>query len=274
MDWKGARHSVLITGGGQPPTSTIAGNYDPLCMQGLVQSMQLPRRHGEVETPTSNQPPRGAQGRRLLGPAALRPCPFTSLHGQVRARLGPGGYCRRSGNGGPQTCLPAACGVAQRGPGTAHLHQHKTQDHREGPSLAGRTTWSFLRHGLIRLAHEEAERSRRGTSRGAHDASPDDQGRQSGASPHSVLLSSLVQGEQAQARASSKGTRFGATRPRPVQRQGGSHCGSQDSVTTRAFGRRGPTLVRISVPYVPLQNGQLLAPFPLNIWEEAQGLCL
>ena len=40
------------------------------------------------------------------------------------------------------------------------------------------------------------------------------------------------------------------------------------------FGRRGPTLVRISVLDVPLQNGQLLAPFPLNIWEEAQGLCL
>ena len=32
------------------------------------------------------------------------------------------GKCRRSGNGGPQTCLPAACGVAQRGPSTAHLH--------------------------------------------------------------------------------------------------------------------------------------------------------
>ena len=31
-------------------------------------------------------------------------------------------------------------------------------------------------HGLIRLAREEAERSRRGTSRGAHDASHDDQG--------------------------------------------------------------------------------------------------
>ena len=26
---------------------------------------------------------------------------------------------------GPQTCLPAACGVAQRGPSAAHLHQHK-----------------------------------------------------------------------------------------------------------------------------------------------------
>ena len=65
-----------------------------------------------VETPTSSQPPRGAQGRRLLGPVALRTCPFASLLGQVRARLGPGGYCRRSGNGGPQTCLPAAHGVA------------------------------------------------------------------------------------------------------------------------------------------------------------------
>ena len=58
--------------------------------------------------PTSNQPPRGVQGCRLLGTVVLRSCPSASLHGQVRARLGPGGYCRRSGNGGPQTCLPAA----------------------------------------------------------------------------------------------------------------------------------------------------------------------
>ena len=125
MDWKGARCSVLMAGEGQPPTSTITGNHDPLCMQGLVQSVQLPRRHGEVEAPTSDQPPRGAQGRRLLGPTGLRSCPSASLHGQVRALLGPEGYCRRSGNGGPQTCLPAACGVAQRGPSAAHLHQHK-----------------------------------------------------------------------------------------------------------------------------------------------------
>ena len=131
-----------------------------------------------AKTPTSNQPPRGAQGRRLLGPAALRSCPSASLHGQVRARLGPGGYCRRSGNGGPQTCLPAACGVAQRGAQHGPSSPTQTQDPREGPSLAGRTTRSFLRHGLIRLAHEEAERSRRGTSRGARDASHDDQGRQ------------------------------------------------------------------------------------------------
>ena len=154
-------------------------------------------------------------------------------------------------------------------PTMARFHQHKTQDPREGPSLAGQTMQGFLKDDLVRQARGEAERSRQGTSRGAHDASHDDQGCQSGVSPRSVLLSSLVQREQAQARASSKGTRFGATRPRPVQRQGGSHCGPQASVTTRAFGRRGPTLVRISVPAVALQNGQLLAPFPLNIWEEA-----
>ena len=43
-----------------------------------------------------------------------------------------------------------------------------------GASLVGRTTGSFLMHGLVRQAREEAERSRRGTSRGAHDASHDD----------------------------------------------------------------------------------------------------
>ena len=164
-----------------------------------------------------------------------------------------------------------ACGLrrgsreAQHGPSSLA----RAQDPRKGPSLAGRTTGGFLRHGLVRLACEEAERSRRGTSRGAHDASHDNQGRQAGASPRSVLLSSLVQREQAQARASGKGIHFGATRPRPAQRQGRSHCGAQAGVTTRASDRRGPTLVRISVPAVPLQNGQLLAPFPLNIWEEA-----
>ena len=164
--------------------------------------------------------------------------------------------------------------MAQRGAQHGPPSPTQTQDPREGPSLAGWMTRSFLRHGLVRLACEEAERSRRGTSRGAHDASHDDQGRQAGASPRTVLLSSLVQREQAQARASSKGIHFGATRPRPAERQDGSHRGAQAGVTTRAFDRRGPTLVRISVLDVPLQNGQLLAPFPLNIWEEAQGLCL
>ena len=169
-----------------------------------------------------------------------------------------------------------ACGLRRGSKEAQHNPSSSTQaqDPREGPSLAGRTTRSFLRHGLVRLAREEAERSRRGTSRGARDASHDDSGRQAGASPRSVLLSSLVQREQAQARASSKGVHLGATRPRPAQRPERSHCGAQAGVTTRAFDKRGPTLVRMSVPIVPLQNGRLLAPFPLNIWEEAQGLCL
>src|SRR3954465_12658960 len=77
-------------------------------------------------------------------------------------------------------------------------------------------------------------------------------------------LSSLVQRGQAQARKSSKGTHFGATRPRPTPRQEGSHCGAQAGVITRTFGRGSRTLVRISVPDVPLQIGQLLAPFPLK----------
>ena len=52
------------------------------------------------------------------------------------------------------------------------------------------------------------------------------------------------------------------------------HRGSQAGVIIIVFGKRGPTLVRISVLDVRLQNGQLLAPFPLNIWEGSQGLAL
>ena len=70
-----------------------------LAQASLLSVGQLPRQRGEAETPTSNQPPRGDQGHRLLEPTALRICPFALLLSQVRARLGPGGYCRHSGNG-------------------------------------------------------------------------------------------------------------------------------------------------------------------------------
>ena len=154
-------------------------------------------------------------------------------------------WCQRSGNGGTQTCLPAACcvaqGVAQYGPSSS-TH---AEDPREGPSLAERTIGGFLGHGLVRLAREEAERSRRGTSRGAHDASHDDQG-QAGARRAPACVESLFplwcKGSKHRRRASSKDIRFGATRPRPSQRQEGSHCGAQAGVTTRAFRRRSPLL--------------------------------
>ena len=187
------------------------------------------------------------------------------------------GNCRRSGNGGTQTCLPAACGVAQGVAQYDPSSSTQAQDPREGPSLTGRTTGSFLRHGLVRLAHEEAERSRRGTSRGARNASHDDQGaggRQADAGLCRVLVSPLVQRGKHRPKASDKGYRFGATRPRLVERQDGGHRGAQDNVIVRAFGSRRPTLVRISVLDVPLQNGQVLAPFSHIIWEEAQGLHL
>ena len=114
----------------------------------------------------------------------------------------------------------------------------------------------------------------RSTSRGARDASHDDQD-QSGASLRSVLVSSLVQRGQAQARsteASGKGFHIGAMRPRPAERQDGDHRGAQDSVITSAFGSRIPPLVKIACTTCPLSKWPLLAPFPLNIWEEDQGL--
>ena len=154
-------------------------------------------------------------------------------------------------------------------PSAAHLHQLK----------------------LKTLARDQASRGgRRKASSGA--ASPGrlarrrrDQGRvprevlvtQAIAGLCSVLVSSLVQRGQAQAwstEASGKGCLFGATRPRLVERHDGGHCGAQDGVIVRAFGSRRPALVRISVLDVSLQNGQLLAPFLLNIWEEDQGLSL
>ena len=114
----------------------------------------------------------------------------------------------------------------------------------------------------------------RGTSRGAHDASHDDQG-QAGASVHSVLVSYLVLRKQPQARsteASSQGFHISATRPRPVGQQDGGHHGAQDGVITNAFGRRRLTLARIACTSCPPSKWPLLAPFPLNIWDEDQGL--
>src|SRR4051812_35069317 len=43
--------------------------------------------------------------------------------------------CRRSGNGGPQTCLPAAW--LEEGPSTAHLHQHRPKTLARGQASRG-----------------------------------------------------------------------------------------------------------------------------------------
>ena len=202
----------------------------------------MPRQHGEAERPTSNQPPRSDQGRRLLEPAALRTCPLASLLSQVRACLGPGGYCRRPGNGGAQTCLPAARGVAPSTAWYGPASVATTQDPREADdtktSLGAVSLGWLPRSGDINAGC---------TSRGSRDMSHDDQG-QTGTSERRVPVASLVLKGQAQARspeASGKGFHIGATRPRPAGQQDGGHRRSHSYITTRAFDRRRPPFVRI-----------------------------
>ena len=131
-------------------------------------------------------------------------------------------------------------------PSTAHLHQPNTQDPREGPSLAGRTTQGFLRGGLTRQAREEAERLRQGV-------------------PREVLMTQAmtIKTRRAPAYAVSsfplwcKGGKRRRGVPRhqakvsiSVQRdqdqQDGGHRGAHSCITTRPFGRRRPHFVRIA----------------------------
>ena len=87
--------------------------------------------------PTSNQPPRGAQGHRLLGPVALRTCPFASLLSQVQARLGPGATVGVLGTWVPRlACLRPAAWL-KGWPSTAHLHQHELKTLARGQASRG-----------------------------------------------------------------------------------------------------------------------------------------
>ena len=70
-----------------------------------------------------------------MGPAVLHTCPFASLLSQVQARLGPGGYYRRSGNGGTQTCLHAAW--LKEWPSMSHLHLRKFKTLARGQASRG-----------------------------------------------------------------------------------------------------------------------------------------
>lgn len=138
--------------------------------------MHSPRRHGEAQSPTSDQSPCGAQGRRLVGPAALRACPFAFLLGQARARLGPEGYCRRSGNGVLRLAYLRPAAWLKRGASTAHLHQLKLKTLARGQaSWGGRQEASSEAASSGRLTRRRRDQGR-GTSRGTCDASHDDRG--------------------------------------------------------------------------------------------------
>ena len=160
---------------------------------------QLPRQRGEAETPTSNQPPRVNQGRKLFGPAALLTCPLASPRSQARAHLGPGGYCRRSGNGGPRlACLRTMVWLCKRA-STTQLHQQTFKTLARGQASRGRRRKNSSSAASLGWLARSGEIKARGTSRGPCDTSHDDQG-QAGASARSVVISSLVIKGQAQAR--------------------------------------------------------------------------
>ena len=199
---------------------------------------------------------------------------MASPRSQARARLGPGGYCRRSGNGGPQTCLPAAHSEAkQQAIRPIFINKVFKTLARVQASRGGRRKTSSGVAWPGRLTRSEDIKAGQ-TSRGSRDVSRDDR-HQAGASACSVLVSYLVLRRQAQAQsteASGKGFHIGATRPRPVGRQDGGHHGAQDGVITSAFTSRRPALVRITCTRCSPSKWPLLAPFPLNIWGEDQCL--
>ena len=169
---------------------------------------------------------------------------MASPRSQARAHLGPGGYYRCSGNGGPQTCLPAAHSEAkQQAIRPIFINKVFKTLARVQASRGGRRKTSSGVAWPGRLTRSEDIKARR-TSRGSRDVSHDAR-HQAGASARNVLVSSLVLRRQAQAKsteASGKGCYIGATRPRPGGRQDGGHRGAQDGVTARVFCRRRPLL--------------------------------
>ena len=86
------------------------------------------------------------------------------LEAKPEPAMGPGAT-RHSGNGGPQTCLPAARSVAPPAAPYGPSSPANIQDPREGPSLVRRMMQDLLRGGLTRQAREDAERSRQGVPR-------------------------------------------------------------------------------------------------------------
>ena len=146
--------------------------------------------------------------------------------------------CRCSGNGGPRlACLWPAAWLKGR-PSVANPHQHELKTLARGQASRGgrqgassgtaSSGWLMRRRRVQGGVPREVPMTQAMMTKGARRA------------PGRAVssLSSLVQREQAQARVSSKGVHFGATGPRPVQRQDGGHRGAQDGVITRALRRR------------------------------------
>ena len=170
------------------------------------------------------------------------------LEANPERALGPGATVSVLGMGVPRLAYLRPTARLHQRPCTAHLHQQTLKTLAWGQASRGgrcKTSSGAASSGWLARG---GEIKARGTSRGSYDASHENRG-QAGASTRSVLISSLVLKRQAQARspeASGKGFHISAMRPRRARRQDGGHRGAQDGVTTRAFGRRRPPLVRIT----------------------------
>ena len=161
MDWKGSRRSITIAGGGQPSASTIAGNHDSFRTQGLVKLNGCRGIMGKRRRPRPINRHAAPKAAGCWGPGA------SHLPLRFSAKPSPGApwaqgllsvFLEWGSPDLPACGLPRGSSGGQHGPSSSA----QAQDPREGPSLAGRTTGSFLWSGLARQAREEAERSRQG----------------------------------------------------------------------------------------------------------------
>ena len=140
---------------GQPAPPTITGNDGFPCMsQGLVKAGSCRGSMGKQRRPRPINRHASTEAACFWGPRRSVLDLWLRLEAKPERALGPGllsAFWER----GPQTCLPAAHGMAMLAGRTSHLHRQGIQDPREGPSLARGTMQDLLGSGQARKAHEE-----------------------------------------------------------------------------------------------------------------------
>ena len=193
---------------------------------------------------------------------------------QVRARLGPGGYCRRPRFKGIQPCLPAAHRVAPSMAWYGPASTSTTQDPREGPSLARRMTPRPPR-GSASLGWLPRSRDfyARCTSRGSADMNHDDQG-QVGASGRRVLVSSLVQRRQiagTESQGSSQRFPFSCNKTKTARTAGRRSSPRPPRRHDQRLLQAKTTFVRIRCTSCLPSNLAVVGSLPTFIWEEDKG---
>ena len=125
---------------------------------------------------------------RRLGPTALRAIFYGFAQKPTRVRLGPRGYYRRPGNGGTQTCLPAAQGVAhfdsQVRPSAGSLKTRPSREPRTREGSSAKTRGGIglprppperrrsLCNARPREVKDDASRARRAPARAEETVSP------------------------------------------------------------------------------------------------------